>query len=463
MTFESAESAIRAKMENAGIEQERIGDFLRMVARARAEREERVPLELFSVPDTEQLLEVPAHSRERERLAVLGRRKLAKAVVVKLNGGRSTTMGGEVPKGILKAKDGLSYLEIIARQIRKSRDRWDVHLPLILMNSFFTHEQTLEVLESLDVAIETFLQSRVPRLLVDSYMPLDTGTEEDWVPPGHGDVYESLRRSGMLESLLSRGYRWAFISNLDNLAATMEPWILGLIAEQEIEFLLEVTARTPVDRKGGTLVVRDGNLELLEIAQVAEEDRPEFQDIERFRVFNTNNVWVDLEALHQVLEADKLSLPIIRNRKEIEGQRIVQLETAMGAALGCFDNSRGLRVTRDRFFPTKKVEDLFLLRSDACVLDERYRVVPNPERPSDLSMRPVVSFSDDFLESPLQLNERFEDPDSVSLVRAKSFEVAGDVYFARNVAIEGSVKVEAPPGESYRVAQGTHLTDGTYP
>jgi len=292
---------------------------------------------------------------------------------------------------------------------------------------------------------------------------LSTGTDEDWAPPGHGDVYVSLLWSGLLEKLRAEGRRWAFISNLDNLAAHLDPWILGLIEKEGIEFLLEVTDRTLQDRKGGTLVVKDGGLYLLEIAQVSKDNRELFMDVNRFRVFNTNNVWVDLDALARVLSTKSLNLPIIQNHKTVAGTRVVQLETAMGAAIGSFDRSRGLRVGRDRFFPTKKVEDLFVLQSDACVLDSMFRLKKNPERPASLSYRPMVRFNPDFLDSPLHIPDRFEDPASVSLVAAESLSVSGNVFFERDVKIRGEVRVEASPGRTLTVPRGTVLVDGKYP
>ena len=170
-----------------------------------------------------------------------------------------------------------------------------------------------------------------------------------------------------------------------------------------------------------------------------------------------------LEALAQALERHSLRLPIIQNYKEVAGTTVIQLETAMGAAVGAFPRARGLRVTRDRFFPTKKVEDLFLLQSDACVLDSMYRLRINPERSTHLPFRPKVVFAPDFLDSPLKMDSCFEDPASVSLVDAVSLEVSGLVFFHRNVKIKGSVKVNAPAGEVFRIESGAVLEDCVCP
>ncbi|MGO9569747.1 MAG: UTP--glucose-1-phosphate uridylyltransferase [Desulfomonilaceae bacterium] len=462
MKLDGMEERIKRKMGSRGIHPAAIENFLEMVDQIGDEHSAYVSVDRVSTPDTGLLLN-PPDPTSLAKLAARGRSLLTQTAVIKLNGGRSTTMGGLVPKGVLTAKNGRSYLEIIIGQIAAIRRDWGIQMPLVLMDSFFTHGPTMEIVARLGLPVLTFIQNQIPRLVQETLAPLESGTDEDWAPPGHGDVYESLQRTGLLDRLRENGCRWAFISNLDNLAASVEPWILGLMEAEGIEFLLEVTARTTVDRKGGTLVVGNGRLDLLEIAQVAPEDRESFMDTNRFRVFNTNNVWVDLDALSTALKEKSLRLPLIQNHKTIAGQKIIQLETAMGAAIGSFRRARGLQVGRDRFFPTKKVADLFLLQSDVCVLDSMDKLQKNPLRPSSLPLRPTVFFGPEFLNSPLELFERFEDPSSVSLVNARSLAVSGPIFFERDVRIEGKVVINAPQGEIYRISKGTVLRTGKYP
>ncbi len=449
-------------MLQRGLSHRVIQDFLAYVALVRKESG-YVPLHSVGIPDPTLLLDYPAGLGNARHAGSDTGRLLNRAALIKLNGGRSTTMGGTVPKGILKAKRGLSYLEVVVTQVKAVQERWDCHVPLILMNSFYTDQPTKELIRDLDCDVRTFVQNEVPRLVEKTLIPLDTGTEEDWVPPGHGDVYRSLLSSGMLEELRAGGYKWAFISNIDNLAASMDPAILGLIEEQDADFLMEVTPRTEADRKGGALVVRNGRLELLEIAQVDPDQRPEFMDIDRFPVFNTNNIWVDLDALAELLADVSLSLPLIQNRKRIKDTDVLQLETAMGAAIGNFRRAKGLKVSRARFCPTKDIGDLFAVRSDACLLDGMGHLVRNPKRPASLPFLPAVHFGDDFLSSPQRINERFEDPASVSLLYAEVFKVFGHVFFERDVTIQGKVEICVPPGQKYCVPRGAVLADRRYP
>jgi UTP--glucose-1-phosphate uridylyltransferase len=461
-TLDAAKQRIRLKMERRGIAVDAVRDFLQKVQDTQTQTS-FVPLRSVTAPDPDRILDFPFDPALRRDLDEQGRLLLERVAIVKLNGGRSTTMGGRVPKGILSVKFGQSYLEIIMSQVKALRENTGLDIPLVLMNSFFTHGPTMEIVDSCGLPVYTFLQNQVPRLREDTLEPLETGTDADWAPPGHGDVYGSLLHSGLLGRLLARGCRWAFISNLDNLAAYPEPWIVGLLEREGIDFLLEVTDRTLMDRKGGTLVMRDGRLDLIEIAQVSPEERDSFMDIDRFRVFNTNNVWIDLAVLSDTLKAESLNLPLIQNHKVIAETKVIQLETAMGAAIGCFPRARGLRVSRDRFFPTKKVADLFVLQSDVCLIDSMYRLRRNPQRPDSLPFMPRVSFSSDFLETPDQLYDRFQDPGSVSLLLADSLEVSGPAVFEANVKIEGRVRIDVPNGREYRVRAGSVLRDGVYP
>src|SRR4051812_21192137 len=319
---------------------------------------------------------------------------LDRAVVLKLNGGLGTSMGMTRAKSLIEAKDGLSFLDVIARQVEALRERAGAPVPLVLMNSFYTREESLAELAEhpeLESPVPAdFVQHKEPKLRVDDLMPVEWPDDpsQEWCPPGHGDLYTALLTSGMLGALLDGGYRWAFLSNSDNLAAVLEPRVLAWIAREEIPFVMEVTDRTEADRKGGHIAKRPGGGYLLrETAQTPEEDLDALQDISRHRYVNTNNLWVDLEALRALLEEREgvLGLPLIVNRKTVDpgdksSPEVFQLETAMGAAVGVFEGSRPLRVPRTRFSPVKTTEALLALRSDAYVLEDDGRGELGPRR-----------------------------------------------------------------------------------
>src|SRR5919109_2738619 len=307
---------------------------------------------LHDVPSTDDLPEADPSALER-------------AVVLKLNGGLGTSMGMTKAKSLLEVKDGHTFLDVIVRQVLHLRERHDAPIPLVFMNSFATRDDTLAALERYPglaapgVPLD-FVQGKVPKLLADSLEPVtwEADASLEWAPPGHGDVYTSLATSGLLDTLAERGYAYLFVSNSDNLGAALEPRILTWFAREELPFLSETVDRTEADRKGGHLARRreDGGLVLRESAQVPDEDQDAFQDNERHRFFNANSIWINLRALKRMLaERDgELGLPMIVNRKTVDpndsgSPEVIQLETAMGAAIGVFDGAAAVHVPRARF------------------------------------------------------------------------------------------------------------------
>ncbi len=379
-----------------------------------------------------------------------GHEALSHAVVIKVNGGLGTSMGLSKAKSLLPIRPGLSFLDLIARQVLWQREHWGIGLPLVLMNSYRTHTDSLAALAAypeLDRGIPLgFVQHKVPRVDAESFAPVDWPQDRslEWCPPGHGDIYIALASSGMLETLLSHGIRYAFLSNSDNLGAVLEPRILGWVASQGIPFAMEVSERTPSDKKGGHLARRDGRFMLRESGHCAEGEADAYQDIVKHHYFNTNNLWLDLEALSKKLETSTagLDLSVICNEKRVSQQddsspRCYQLESAMGSAVECFEGAQAIDVPRDRFAPVKTTSDLLSLWSDAYRLSEEARMIPvdvaaNRARTIDLDARFYAHVDD--------LTARFPEG-APSLSKCRALSISGDHRFGSNVSIEGSVRL----------------------
>ena len=405
-----------------------------------------------TLPESE--LEPLDHVHGADELPEPDESALERAVVLKLNGGLGTSMGMTEAKSLLEVKDGLSFLDIIARQVLHLRESHGAQIPLLLMNSFATRDDTLAALERYpELPIEglslDFVQGKVPKLLADSLEPVewDADPSLEWAPPGHGDVFTSLATSGMLDTLLERGYEYLFLSNSDNLGASLDPRILTWFAREELPFLSEVVDRTEADRKGGHLARRreDRGLVLRETAQVPDEDQDAFEDIQRHRYFNANNIWVNLRALKSALDERDgvLGLPMIVNKKTVDPRdgsspEVLQLETAMGAAIGVFDGAAAIHVPRARFAPVKTTSHLLVVRSDAYELADDWTVRLAPGRDD----APIVELSDDFKLLP-DFEAHFPSGPP-SLIDDERLEVEGDVRFGRDVRVRGRVHVEGP-------------------
>eukprot|EP01047_Picozoa_sp_COSAG01_P000004 COSAG01_NODE_1_length_100484_cov_170.446142_4_plen_472_part_00 len=302
----------------------------------------------------------------------LGQDNISKLANIKLNGGLGTSMGCEGPKSLIEVWQGQSFLELMIKQQHTLNKQFNSDSPLLLMNSIFTAQACEEKLAK-QTQIQCFEQHLFPRIDAKSWGPINCQNSlAAYYPPGHGDIYGALLQSGYLDKLINQGCDYAFISNSDNLAAVPDPKILGYMLQEKLDFLMEVTPKTVLDVKGGALVknLEKNKIKLLERAEVLDSELDLFEDIATFKLFNTNNLWVNLHRLKEKM-SEGLSLPVILNKKCIENQAIIQLETAMGSAIEVFEKSAAMVVSRDRFMPVKKTSDLFLLQSDLMIKDSQ--------------------------------------------------------------------------------------------
>lgn len=391
---------------------------------------------------------------------------LAQAVVIKLNGGLGTSMGLQGPKSLLPVREGVTFLDLMVRQVQSLRKQTGAPVRLLLMNSFSTSEETLAHLgryaaEGFSEASEVeLLQNQIPKIDAATLQPVEWPGDPafEWCPPGHGDLFPALVGSGWLDRLLAEGVKYAFVSNSDNLGAVLDPALLRYFAESGAPFLMEVTRRTAADRKGGHLAKRksDGRLLLREVAQCPNEDVNAFQDIDRHRYFNTNSLWLRLDLLKAQLEADDgvLPLPMIRNAKTVDPRdknstAVLQLEVAMGAAIECFEGSAAIEVPRSRFAPVKTTGDLFSLRSDAYEVLDDGQVRLAAER---AGIPPVVNLGDAY-----KLVDQLEELGAVpSLLAANSLTVEGRIRFQHGVILQGDVTIRNEGEELSEVARGTY-------
>jgi len=389
---------------------------------------------------------------------------LAVTAVVKLNGGLGTSMGMDRAKSLLPVRGDRTFLDVIAQQVLATRQPHGALLPVIFMNSFRTRDDTLAALKRhpdlpVDGLPADFLQNREPKLRADDLTPVDWPDDPqlEWCPPGHGDVYTALDASGLLQLLLDAGYRYLSVSNADNLGASPSPTVAGWFAASGAPYAAEVCRRTPADRKGGHLVRRrrDDRLVLRETAQTRSEDTEQAADIERHPYFHTNNLWFDLRAVARIMaERDGvLGLPLIRNDKTVDpsdpaSPAVVQVESAMGAAVEVFEGARAIEVDRSRFLPVKTTNDLLLMRSDVYELTDGGLLRQRRDQV------PYVDLVREHYGLLPRFDSRFA-AGAPSLADATSLQVEGDWTFGADVRVTGDVTLDSAGGT---VPDGEQLT-----
>ncbi|KAI5648185.1 hypothetical protein M9H77_34190 [Catharanthus roseus] len=463
-TLSAADSEKLSKLQSAVSGLNQISDneksgFINLVSRYLSGEAQHVDWSKIKTPTDDvvvpydTLASVPEDPAQTKQL-------LDKLVVLKLNGGLGTTMGCTGPKSVIEVRNGLTFLDLIVIQIENLNKKYGCSVPLLLMNSFNTHDDTLKIVEKYaksNIEIHTFNQSQYPRLVVEDFMPLpckgNTG-KDAWYPPGHGDVFPSLMNSGKLDALLSQGKEYVFVANSDNLGAVVDLKILNHLIHNKNEYCMEVTPKTLADVKGGTLISYEGRVQLLEIAQVPDEHVNEFKSIEKFKIFNTNNLWVNLKAIKRLVEENALKMEIIPNPKEVDGVKVLQLETAAGAAIRFFDRAIGINVPRSRFLPVKATSDLLLVQSDLYNLSDDGYVVRNPARTNPSN--PAIELGPEFKKVANFLSRFKSIP---SIVELDSLKVSGDVWFGAGITLKGKVTVTAKSGAKIEIPDGVVIAN----
>jgi len=458
MSDEGLEQA-RRKMQEAGVDPVAIDVFAHYYRLVESGETGMVPESTIEPLDMEALADVDVPDEAAKQA-------IGTTVVIKLNGGLGTSMGMDRAKSLLEVRGGLSFLDVIAKQVIALREEHDARLPLIFMNSFRTSADTMAALAPYaDLAVDglplEFLQNKEPKLRADDLTPVTWEKEPDleWCPPGHGDIYTALRGTGLLQQLIDAGYTQVFVSNSDNLGAVPDARVAGWFARSGAPFAIEAVRRTPSDRKGGHFAVRkdDGRIVLRETAQTLDEDKDALADLTRHRFMSTNNLWFNLEALRDELDRRDgvLGLAMIKNTKTVDpgdsdSPEVIQIETAMGAAIEVFDDATTIEVGRDRFVPVKTTNDLLVLRSDCYDLSDAYVLEQRPEKV------PFVDLDGKHYKLVSDFDERF--PEGIpSMRRATSLVVHGDWTFEKDVAVVGDVELDAPSDGAGRVEAGTTL------
>lgn len=382
---------------------------------------------------------------------------LGKLAVLKLNGGLGTSMGCKGPKSVIEVRGDTTFLDLIVQQIEQlNKSHPGANVPLLLMNSFNTDTETAKIIQKYmdtNVTITTFQQSGYPRIIKESLEPMPIThpgyVHSDWYPPGHGDFYNAIYNSGLVDTLLAQGKEYIFVSNVDNLGATVDLKILKNIVDRNVEYCMELTDKTRADIKGGTIISYNGKVSLLEVAQVPSKHLEEFKSVSKFKVFNTNNIWVSLRAIKRVMQSEEMKLDIIVNNKEVNGQKVIQLETAIGAGISYFHNACGVNVPRSRFLPVKSTSDLMLIQSNMYTLKSG-SLVMNPER--QFGTTPVIKLGTEFKKVGQYLERFGSIPDVLEL---DHLTVSGDVSFGEGTTLKGTVIIVANPGNIIDIPAGS--------
>ena len=380
--------------------------------------------------------------------------------MLKLNGGLGTSMGMDQAKSLLPVRadsetEMLTFLDIIVGQVRAARQATGARLPLLFMNSFRTRDDTLAALERYpDVAVDglpvDFLQNREPKLLADDLTPVtwDAGPR-----PSSGarpDTATSTRRCTppASSSRCSRPASGTCACPTPTTSAPPRtpPSPAGSPPQAPPTPPSCAARRPPTSRAASSSSARQtAASSSARPRRPTPTTSPSSLDATRHPFFHTNNLWFDLEALAAELDRTSgvLELPLIRNDKTVDpadssSPKVVQIESAMGAAVAVFEGATAIEVERSRFLPVKTTNDLLVLRSDVYALTPDYRL--EAQAPA-----PLVDLDKDHYKLIDAFSERFA-AGAPSLRDADSLTVRGDWTFGSGVRAEGKAALAGDGG-----------------
>ncbi|KAF7849949.1 hypothetical protein BT93_L0089 [Corymbia citriodora subsp. variegata] len=362
---------------------------------------------------------------------------LDKLVVLKLNGALGTKMGFDGPKSTIEIGNGMTILGLTATQIEHLNSKYGCNVPLLLINSSRTHDATLKVwgkYSQSNIDFHAFELNQNSQLRSSG----EQSSNNELVHANQGAVIVSLMRSGMLDVLLSQGKEYVFVVNSDNAGAIIDPKILNHLIQNKVECCMEVRPTTSIDVNGNFVNFEERKFQLAEIAQPSERLS------EKFKLLDTKNMWINLNAIKTLVDTDAL-------KWEVDAGSSLMRETATSSIIQFFENAIGISVPSSRYFPLNATSDLLLLQSD---LYSAYNGVlirnaarTNPKDPS-IELGPefdkLTSFASRFKSIP-------------GVVELDSLKVAGDVWFGNGIKLKGNVSIVARPGMRIEIPDGVVL------
>lgn len=302
----------------------------------------------------------PIGSDSRKALHEKGLEALRRGQVgaVILAGGMATRFGGVV-KAAVEVVSGKSFLDLKLADIHRVAREAQAKVPVFVMTSFATDVDVTAMAQRAsthEVPVDTFAQFVSLRLTAEGQLFRGADGQVSPYAPGHGDLSFALRRAGILQRFRAAGGRVLYMSNVDNLTATLDPAVIGAHLETEAGVTAEVAPKEAGD-KGGAPARVNGRPQIVESFRFPAEFN---QDL--IPVFNTNSFVLDAASIDKDFELTWFAV-----RKKVDGAEAIQFERLVGE-LTAYLPSTFLRVERHgldaRFQPVKDPEEMVVRRPE---------------------------------------------------------------------------------------------------
>ena len=355
MTIE-IDKTLRRELSRFGFDDAQLAAFAERAAKPESST---IAGEILALVDRDLTTLPPPGTHDYDRFAKRGRQALARREVgvVILAGGMATRFGGVV-KAAVPVVEGLSFL---AAKVADARRHGAV--PIYVMTSSATHDRIVDQVRTEQLgAVECFPQHVSLRLTPAGELFKEPDGAASPYATGHGDLTFALRASGVLERFRGAGGKLLYVSNVDNVAATLDPAVIGAHLASDAKLTAEVVRKEPGDRGGAPARV-DSRPQIVEAFRF-----PKDFDQARLELFNTNSFVLDAAAIDRDFE-----LTFFRVEKAVDKAKVIQFERLVGQ-LSAFLPSHFLVVPRARFLPVKAPEAPEHRRADIAALLRAYGI-----------------------------------------------------------------------------------------
>ena len=303
--------------------------------------------------------------------------KNGKYAVVTMAGGQGTRLGHNGPKGTFKLglNPDKSIFEILADSLKESNDKYGVIIPWYIMTSRENNDQTEEFFkdnnyfgyEKSDITF--FKQGELPMCSEDGKLLLDENNCIKEAADGHGGIFESMRRNGVIFDMQARGIEWAFIGPVDNVLVKMvDPILLGVVLDKKVQAGGKSVVKAYSKEKVGVFCKRNGKPGVVEYTEITDK-LAEATNENGELIFAESHINCNLFSVKAIEEISKRKLPYHSAHKKAKyidenGNLVIpekpnayKFESFIFDAFDMLDGMAILRVKREEeFAPVKNAE-----------------------------------------------------------------------------------------------------------
>ena len=297
--------------------------------------------------------------------------------VVTMAGGQGTRLGHKGPKGTfdLGLDSHKSIFEILCDTLKEAKDKYGVFVPWYIMTSEENNKQTTDFFEENNYFgydkenIMFFKQGQLPMCNTEGKVILDENGLIKEAADGHGGVFESMRKDGIIDDMKNKGVEWIFIGGVDNVLAKMVDSILvGLSVKKNVLAAGKSVVKAGPKERVGVFCKRNGKPSVIEYTEITEE-MAEAQNDNGELLYGESHILCNLFNINAIENISEKKLPYhsaFKKAKYIDekGKLIVpekpnayKFEAFLFDAFESLEDMAIMRVKREEeFAPVKNAE-----------------------------------------------------------------------------------------------------------